>query len=74
MGTRESQLFFRQSGAAPIGIIATEGAKELAQRIDSYLIKWAREAGIEKEFLNDELDVCIAELKEYILHEMRKRI
>ena len=33
-----------------------------------------KEAGIEKEFLNDELDVCIAELKEYILHEMRKRI
>ena len=54
MGTRESQLFFRQSGAAPIGIIATEGAKELAQRIDSYLIKWAREAGIEKDsFLID---------------------
>lgn len=54
MGTRESQLFFRQSGAAPIGIIATEGAKELAQRIDSYLIKWAKEAGIEKDtFLID---------------------
>ena len=54
MVTRESQLFFRQSGAAPIGIIATEGAKELAQRIDSYLIKWAREAGIEKDsFLID---------------------
>ena len=54
MGTRESQLFFRQSGAAPIGIIATEGAKELAQRIDSYLIKWAREDGIEKDsFLID---------------------
>ena len=54
MGTRESQLFFRQSGAAPIGIIATEGAKELAQRIDIYLIKWAREAGIEKDsFLID---------------------
>lgn len=33
-----------------------------------------KEAGIEKEFLNDELDVCIAELKEYMLHEMRKRI
>ena len=54
MGTRESQLFFRQCGAAPMGIIATEGAKELAQRIDSYLIKWAREAGIEKDsFLID---------------------
>ena len=54
MGTRESQLFFRQSGAAPIGIIATEGAKEWAQRIDSSLIKWAREAGIEKDsFLID---------------------
>ena len=36
--------------------------------------KRKKEAGIEKEFLNDELDVCIAELKEYILHEMRKRI
>ena len=33
-----------------------------------------KEAGIEKEFLNDDLDVCIAELKEYIFHEMRKRI
>lgn len=48
MGTRESQLFFRQNGTAPLGIIATEGAKELAGRIDAYLVKWAKEAGIEK--------------------------
>lgn len=49
MGTRESQLFFRQNGTAPLGIIATEGAKELAGRIDAYLVKWAKEAGIEKD-------------------------
>ncbi len=31
-----------------------------------------KEAGIEKEFLNEDLDACIAELKEFILYEMRK--
>lgn len=35
-------LFNAQSSVAPLGLIALEGAKELGNQINNYLVEWAK--------------------------------
>ena len=37
--------FDPQSRVAPLGIIAMEGASELGEKINDYLVKWSKESG-----------------------------
>ncbi|WP_294408620.1 ribose-phosphate pyrophosphokinase [uncultured Ruminococcus sp.] len=43
MGSAEKILFDNSSRVAPLGIIAMEGAKELGEKVNNYLIQWANE-------------------------------
>lgn len=43
MGSAEKILFDNSSRVAPLGIIAMEGAKELGEKVNNYLIHWANE-------------------------------
>ena len=44
--TAASEVLFNQSSSvAPVGLIATESAVELGQKIDNYLVNWARKGG-----------------------------
>ncbi|MDO4458920.1 MAG: ribose-phosphate pyrophosphokinase [Clostridia bacterium] len=53
----EKKYFDPSSSVAPIGIVALEGARELAKKIEYYLLGWAKEAGCEcKTFMID--NVC----------------
>ena len=38
-------LFNSQSSVAPLGLIALEGAKELGNQINNYLVEWAKKGG-----------------------------
>lgn len=38
-------LFNSEKSVAPLGIIALEGATELGQKIDGYLVEWAKKGG-----------------------------
>ncbi len=38
-------LFNSEASVAPLGIIALEGASELGNKIDGYLVEWARKGG-----------------------------
>lgn len=38
-------LFNAQSSVAPLGLIALEGAKELGNQINNYLVEWAKKGG-----------------------------
>ncbi len=49
MGSAEKILFDNSSRVAPLGLIAMEGAKELGEKVNSYLTKWANEG----EFFKD---------------------
>lgn len=40
-----AQVFNPAVSVAPLGIIAMDGAKELGQRIDDYLVMWAKQSG-----------------------------
>ena len=40
-------LFGRESTVAPIGIIAMNSVKELGDKIDKYLVEWARNGGVD---------------------------
>lgn len=40
-------LFGRESTVAPIGIIAMSSVKELGEKIDKYLVEWARYGGVD---------------------------
>ncbi|MGN0575089.1 MAG: ribose-phosphate pyrophosphokinase [Ruminococcus sp.] len=42
-------LFNHETNVAPLGVIATESAAELGAKIDSYLVKWAKEGGYDKD-------------------------
>ncbi|MBR5090044.1 MAG: ribose-phosphate pyrophosphokinase [Ruminiclostridium sp.] len=47
MTTKASQIVLNtQDSVAPIGIIAMNGAKELGDKINNYLVTWARDSGI----------------------------
>jgi len=47
-------IFEENSRVAPLGIIAMESAKELGEKINKYLLKWAKEGGTEYDtFLVD---------------------
>lgn len=39
------EIFAEQDRVAPLKIIALEGCKELAQKVDFYLVNWAKKAG-----------------------------
>ena len=44
--TAASEVLFNQSSSvAPVGLIATESAVELGQKIDNYLLNSARKVG-----------------------------
>lgn len=49
MGSAEKILFDNSSRVAPLGLIAMEGAKDLGEKVNSYLTKWANES----EFFKD---------------------
>ena len=49
MGSAEKILFDNSSRVAPFGLIAMEGAKELGEKVNSYLTKWSNE----KEYFKD---------------------
>ena len=42
-------LFDNESRVAPLGIIALDSAKELGDKIDRYLVQWAKEGGYETD-------------------------
>lgn len=43
-----AKVFFNpKSGVAPLGIISLAGATALSAKIESHLLKWANEAGME---------------------------
>ena len=42
MGHIETQDIFNMSKVAPLGLIVSEGAKELGEKINSYLVEWAK--------------------------------
>ena len=42
-------LFNHETNVAPLGVIATEGAKELGAKIDGYLVDWAKRGGYERD-------------------------
>ncbi len=42
-------LFDPQTKVAPLGFIAMEGAKELGEKINSYLVTWAKQSGLSDE-------------------------
>ncbi|MBP3856043.1 MAG: ribose-phosphate pyrophosphokinase [Ruminiclostridium sp.] len=47
MTTKASQIVLNtQDSVAPIGIIAMDGAKELGNKINNYLVSWAQDSGI----------------------------
>ena len=47
MTTKASQIIVNtQDSVAPIGIIAMNGAKELGEKINNYLVSWAQDSGI----------------------------
>lgn len=47
MTTKASQIVLNtQDSVAPIGIIAMEGAKELSNKINNYLVQWAQDSDI----------------------------
>ncbi len=42
----DAQLFFSEGDCvAPLGLIPLEGARELGEKINSHLVRWAKEAG-----------------------------
>lgn len=43
MGNAENILFDNDSRVAPLGLIAMDGAKELGEKVNMYLTKWANE-------------------------------
>lgn len=50
MTTKASQIVLNtQDSVAPIGIIAMDGAKELGNKINDYLVQWAQDSGINIE-------------------------
>ena len=47
MTTKASQIILNTADSvAPIGIIAMDGAKELGNKINNYLVQWAQDSGI----------------------------
>ena len=47
MTTKASQIILNtQDSVAPIGIIAMDGAKELGNKINDYLVTWAQDSGM----------------------------
>ncbi len=42
---KTSQVFNPEASVAPLGIIAMDGAKELGERINNYLVTWAKQSG-----------------------------
>ena len=45
---QSAQNFFSpENRVAPLGIVALEGAEELAQKIEAHLLRWARRAGMD---------------------------
>lgn len=49
-GKTEAQLFFKKEDrVAPLGIIPLEGARELGEKINAHLVRWAKEAGQQKD-------------------------
>ena len=47
MTTKASQIVLNtQDSVAPIGIIAMNGAKELGDKINNYLVNWAQDSGM----------------------------
>ena len=54
MGSADKILFDNDSRVAPLGLIPMEGAKELGEKVNAYLVKWANEDNFFKEtFLVD---------------------
>ncbi|MDE5945986.1 MAG: ribose-phosphate pyrophosphokinase [Oscillospiraceae bacterium] len=43
--TASEVLFNQESSVAPVGVIAMESAKELGDKINDYLVKWAKKGG-----------------------------
>lgn len=42
----DAQLFFSEGDCvAPLGLIPLEGARELGDKINEHLVRWAKEAG-----------------------------
>ena len=47
MITKASQIVLNtQDSVAPLGVIAMDGAAELGEKINKYLVQWAQESGI----------------------------
>jgi ribose-phosphate pyrophosphokinase len=42
-------LFNHETNVAPLGIIATESVTELGNKINGYLVDWAKKGGYDKE-------------------------
>jgi len=55
MEQTSAQFFFSpENRVAPLGIVSLEGASELSKKIESHLVRWANEAGLNVEtFLID---------------------
>ena len=46
----DAQLFFSEGDCvAPLGLIPLEGARELGEKINAHLARWAKEAGREQD-------------------------
>ena len=44
---QSAQFFFSpENRVAPLGIVAMEGAQELADKIEAHLVRWANQAGM----------------------------
>ena len=48
---KASDFFNPETQVAHLALIACPGAEELAHQIDEHLKAWAREAGVEKDYL-----------------------
>ena len=42
-------IFTTEDHVAPLGMLVTEGAKELGEKINGHLVRWAKEGGLDKE-------------------------
>ena len=49
MGSADKILFDNDSRVAPLGLIPMEGAKELGEKVNAYLVKWANEDNFFKD-------------------------
>ena len=47
--SKTGQIFHKEDRVAPLGIITTEGARELAEKINAHLVQWAKGSEVETD-------------------------